>query len=121
MKANAHSQEGLACVYVVMIITVLTFATAVVLRSTQEAHANTFRTASWEEALPAAESGIDLGIAELRKNINVPDTAWQAPWVEATTNGIVNASAVTTLMHAGEGGARTTSTITIDSPDSLKD
>jgi hypothetical protein len=121
MNTNTHSRDGSACLYVVLIITILTFSTAVVLRSTQEAHTNTFRTASWEEALPAAESGIDLGIAELRKNATVPETAWLGPWVASRTNGIVTASSVQTLTHGGEGGTKTVSTISVDSPASLVD
>src|SRR4051794_4293587 len=121
MKTNNHSQQGSACLYVVLIITLLSFATAVVLRSTQEAHVNTFRTASWEEALPAAESGVDLAIAELRKNATIPGQAWQSPWVATTTNGVVTASSSLTLTHDGEGGARTVSTVSVDSPASLVD
>jgi hypothetical protein len=122
MKTNAHAHHGSACLYVVLIISILTFSTAVVLRSTQEAHTNTFRTASWEEALPAAESGIDLGIAELRKHATAPDQAWKDPWVSSITpTGVVTASCVATLTHGGEGGSKTVSTIKVDSPDSLVD
>src|SRR4051794_2266144 len=116
MKTHAHADAGSASLYVVLIITLLSFATAVVYRSSQEAHLNTFRTASWEEALPAAESGVDLAIAELRKNATIPGQAWQAPWTATTTNGVVTASTAVTLTHAGEGGSKTVSNVTVDSP-----
>src|SRR4051794_8490150 len=117
---NARNEAGSVTIYVLTVVSILTIVAGVVLRQVQEAHTNTFRAAGWQEAMLAAESGIDMGISELRKTA-ASGAAWQSPWTATTSGGAVTASAQVTLGHAGEGGNTMISEVSIDSPASLVD
>src|SRR4051812_43673116 len=99
MNATHRGEEGTVTLYVLTIVTVLTIIVGTVLRTVQDAHVNTYRSAGWEESLLSAESGVDLGIAELRKYINSPKTAWQTPWNATITKGVISASGQFTTTH----------------------
>jgi hypothetical protein len=83
MKRTSHSIAGGATLYTLCFVIVLSGIAAVVVRQSLETHLNTFRAAGWEECLLSAESGIDLGISQLRKNAGVAGTDWIGAWEAA--------------------------------------
>src|SRR3954470_10425067 len=110
MQTSRSSQGGSALVYVVFTMTVLLAASAAVLRPVSDEYGNAFRTASWQEALLAAESGIDLATMQLRINLSQPGADWPGPWT-AQLDGSHTRS--TSYTHAGEGGNTQSLDVTI--------
>ena len=61
-----------------MTIAVLSILGAEILRVVSIKYQNALQTATWQEALLAAESGVDLAIVELRKSLYpAPNHAWE--------------------------------------------
>ena len=85
------------------------------------------QTASWQEALLAAESGIDIAVNEMRKQLFDPSNAWKQ-WSKTENGDVVEqvTSANPTegeifytsnvLLRQGEGGQRSYSKIVVDAP-----
>ncbi|HEY4283319.1 MAG TPA: hypothetical protein VGM62_09655, partial [Chthoniobacterales bacterium] len=61
--------QGSILVWTVMTITILSLLGAEVIRLVSLKYQSALQTATWQESLLAAESGIDLGIVELRKSL----------------------------------------------------
>ncbi len=121
MKTSLRlTNKGSALIYAILAILVLTMGAAEVMRLVSNKYLNTFHAASWQEALIAAESGVDLAIVQLRKNIQTPGGAWDSPWV-GTAGGALSAYSLTTVNYAGEGGTRMTMSVSVDAPASLVD
>jgi hypothetical protein len=137
MKPADHQRGGSALLYVVLTMTVLLAASAAVLRPVSDEYANTFRTASWQEALLAAESGVDLATVQARAALITPDSAWPAPWATVPDTAQIAARSAagkpaldpppvirtrtTSWRHAGEGDALQTVDVQVDTPDGLVD
>src|SRR3954462_9186809 len=102
MMRTARSQ-GSTLLYVVIAIAILVAGSAAVLRPVSDEYLNTFRTAGWQEALLAAESGVDLATIQLRQNLAHPGATWPAPWT-AAANGSLTQTA--SFNHAGMGGTQ---------------
>src|SRR4051812_805213 len=117
MKLRAGTQ-GSTLVYVVLAITILAAASAAVLRPVSDEYLNTFRTAGWQEALLAAESGIDLATVQLRQNLAHPGGTWPAPW-SPDANGVQTQTA--SFSHMGEGGTAMQVNVRVDGPPELID
>jgi hypothetical protein len=90
---------------------------------------NTYRQvdhiASWQEALLAAETGSDTAMAELRKTLVSPATAF-SNWTKTAADGtpLPNAGMSFTcpqLVHRGEGNTRLDMTVSLDTPPELRD
>ena len=65
-------------VWTVLIIGLLSLIAVETLRLVTAKYQNALQTSTWQEALLAAESGIDLAIVELRKSLYpAPNQAWQ--------------------------------------------
>jgi hypothetical protein len=107
-------------VWTVIIIALLSMAAAEVLRIVSLKYQNALQTATWQEALLAGESGIDLAIAELRKSLYpAPNHAW-AGWNTAPGNGVTS-YALTTVSNAGLAGTPMTIEVNVDAPAELID
>ena len=119
MKKPSKDVRASALVFAVIAVLVLSMMVGEVVRVVTVKYMNVFHTASWQESLLAAESGIDLGMVELRKNITNPGSAFQSPWVAATT-GTSN-SGVFSTSHAGEGGTNLNIQVTVDALSQLVD
>jgi hypothetical protein len=90
------------------------------------------QTASWQEALFAAESGVDIALHELRTQLSDRSTAWK-DWsiVEGameneegiateTVDGAVSYESEV-LLREGAGGQRSYARIVVDAPPFLQD
>ncbi len=78
-------ESGSALVMVMIIICVLSVVAANLLLTTTARYHTTFQSASWQESIVAAESGIDLAMNELRKRVaQGPRVSFQTDWT--TTN-----------------------------------
>ena len=91
----------------------------------QSKHRQAFQVASWQDALIAAESGVDLAVNELRKTLADPTTAWLG-WNRsggssgALTSGSAYLSS-TVLLRTTEGGQRSWAEVQVDAPAYLRD
>ncbi len=107
---------GAVLIWTVLLISILSLA-AELLRVVSGKYYSTLHAAVWQEALLAAESGVDLAIIELRKSLfPAPNQAWQG-WnvIGATTYGL------TTIPNAGLAGTPMTIEVSVDAPSQLKD
>jgi hypothetical protein len=131
MNAHKFKERGSALLYVLSTLTVLLAASAAVIRPVSDQYANTLRTASWQEALLAAESGIDLATLQLRQALiervnpwpgRDPATGllatWPSPWVLQADGSYLRTN---TYSHGGEGGDVQEIEVRVDAPATLKD
>ncbi len=105
---------GAVLIWTVLLISILSLA-AELLRVVSGKYYSTLHAAVWQEALLAAESGVDLAIIELRKSLfPAPNQAWQG-WnvIGATTYGL------TTIPNAGLAGRPMTIEVSVDAPSQL--
>src|ERR1041384_757064 len=90
MRTAPRRSQGSILVWTVMTVAVLSLLAAEVIRLVTLKYESALQTATWQEALLAAESGIDLGIVELRKSLfPAPNNAWQG-WNNIPGNGVVS-------------------------------
>lgn len=125
MKLRTSESAGaiiVALLFVIVLSSIAGTAYTILNRRYRQFH----QTASWQEALLAAESGIDLGVAELRKSISDPASAWTG-WTDQNgnpsadpTQGAISSSS-TVLLRNGEGGDRSWAEVTVDGPAGLVD
>ncbi len=107
------AEAGGALVMVMIIICVLSVVAANLLLTTTARYHTTFQSASWQESIVAAESGIDLGMNELRKRVVYgPNTAFDSGTWSTTTPG---GTAYANYGHAFPNGAAPY-TLTTSSP-----
>jgi hypothetical protein len=112
--------QGSILVWTVLVIAILSILGAEVLRVVSVKHQNALQTATWQEALLAAESGIDLAIVELRKSLYPPpNNAWQG-WNNTPSDGVVSYG-LTTVANAGLAGTQMTIEANVDAPAVLVD
>jgi hypothetical protein len=142
MKRSHPSEQGSVLMYVLITLTILLALSAATLRPVSDQYVNTFRTAAWQEALLAAEAGVDVATLQLRTVLqnsgqawprwlptqtatahiqpppaNAPETAWPSPW--SFGGGKLRASQ--SFTHTGEGGSSQKVDVVIDAPVSLYD
>lgn len=121
MITPARKDQGTALVFVVLAMLVLTLMGMEVTRIVLNQYQNVYQAASWQESLMAAESGVDLGIAELRKALATTGSgaAFATPWVGTSgTSGWAEYD-LTGLNYAGEGGTKMTMSVVVDAPANL--
>ncbi|HJT80312.1 MAG TPA: hypothetical protein VJ719_03865 [Chthoniobacterales bacterium] len=112
--------EGSILVWTVMTIAVLSLLAAEVIRLVSLKYQSALQTATWQEALLAAESGVDLAIIELRKSLYpAPNHAWEG-WNNVPANGVVSYG-LTTIPNAGLAGTPMTIEVNVDAPASFVD
>ena len=118
-RADSRS-EGSILVWTVLTIAILSLLAAEVIRLVSIKYQSALQTATWQEALLAAESGIDLGIMELRKSLfPEPNHAWEG-WNNSPGNGVVSYG-LTTIPNAGLAGTPMTIEVNVDAPASFID
>lgn len=114
------SSQGSILVWTVLTIAILSMLAAEVIRLVSVKYQNALQTATWQEALLAAESGIDLGIVELRKSLYpAPNHAWDG-WNNTPGNGVVSYG-LTTIPNAGLASTPMTIEVNVDAPTSFID
>ena len=107
------------------ILSTLAVLSAVVMSVLGNRYRLAFQTAAWQEALLAAESGLDMGIAELRTSLYNPNGAFTS-WThtDGTLGGPSGGETSTTsniLLRTGEGGQRSWAKIEVAAPAELRD
>ena len=123
MHKPRSSNAGSALIWTICVITVLSISAAELLRVISSKYHNVIHTAAWQEALLAAESGVDLAIVELRKSLYPePNHAWDPAnqWVNAPGNGVTS-HGLATVPNAGLSGMEMTVEVNVDAPLQLKD
>ena len=124
MKHSIGKANGSILLWTVILITVLSTIAATMLRVVTTKYQNATQTGIWQESLLAAESGIDLAILELRKQLYpspIRDDAWNASrgWNGPPVNGAT--SGLKTQPNAGLAGTTMTIETYVDAPPALID
>src|SRR5438309_3283926 len=120
MHPRNSKVQGSILVWTVLTIAILSILGAEVLRLVSIKYQHALQTATWQEALLAAESGIDLGIIELRKSLYpAPNHAWEN-WNNVPSDGVVSYG-LSTIANAGLAGTPMTIESNVDAPSTLVD
>ena len=120
MRTRGSKAQGSVLVWTVITIAVLSLLGAEVLRLVSIKYEHALQTATWQEALLGAESGIDLAIMELRKSLfPAPNHAWDG-WNNIPGNGVTSYG-LTTIPNAGLAGTPMTIEVNVDAPAALID
>jgi len=120
MHQRNSTVQGSILVWTVLTIAILSILATEVVRLVSIKYESALQTATWQEALLGAESGIDLAIVELRKSLfPVPNHAWDG-WNNTPGNG-VDSYGLTTIPNAGLTGTPMTVEANVDAPITLID
>jgi len=121
----SRHESGGATIAVLGFVVVISLLFGVVLTRSVDIYRQVSHVASWQEALLAAEAGSDTAMAELRKTLFDPATAF-AGWTTTALDGTVlphqgKRFAGPTLIHGGEGNTELDLAVSIDTPPQLID
>jgi hypothetical protein len=120
MRRQHSTKAGSVLVWTVLIIAILSLIAVETLRLVTVKYQNALQTSTWQEALLAAESGIDLAIVELRKSLYpAPNHAWEG-WNNPPGNEVTGYE-LTTVPNAGLNGTPMTIETNVDAPSQLID
>jgi hypothetical protein len=120
MRNRSSTIAGSILVWTVLVIAVLSVIAVETLRLVTVKYQNALQTSTWQEALLAAESGIDLAIVELRKSLYPPpNNAWSG-WTNQPGNAVTGYE-LTTVPNAGLSGTPMTIETNVDAPAQLID
>src|SRR3954465_13127012 len=120
MRLIGSRSQGSILVWTVMTIAVLSLLAAEVIRLVTLKYERALQPTTWQESLLAAESGIDLGIVELRKSLfPAPNHAWEG-WNNTPGNGVVSYG-LTTIPNSGLASTPMTIEVNVDAPASFVD
>src|SRR5687768_15566404 len=123
-------RSGSIMVMALFFTAILAAAGAITFGVIQNRYRQVHQTASWQEALLAAEAGIDIAVNEMRKQLFDPDKAWK-DWGKtegaegeepAGDSSPIEGEVFYTskvLLRQGEGGQRSYSKIVVDAPSFL--
>ena len=75
--------------------------------------ATTYHSASWAEALLAAETGADMALKAMNDSATTPDTAWAA-WTPSDATTFPKTWVPTIADHGGDGNTKIYAKITVD-------
>ena len=109
----ASTGRGSTLLMAIGTIAVLGFLAAMVLTSVSTRYQSTYHSASWHEALNAAESGIDKAVATLNYSLVAPNTAWSS-WTPSDADTFPKAYNAVVLTHGGDGNQKMHVSTTID-------
>ena len=120
MRRQQSTKAGSVLVWTVLIIGILSLIAVETLRLVTAKYQNALQTSTWQEALLAAESGVDVAIVELRKSLYPPPNhAWDG-WNNPPGN-VVTGYELTTIPNAGLNGTPMTIETSVDAPSQLID
>ena len=121
MQRARHSRAGgSVLVWTVLLMVILSLFAVEVLRAVSGRFQVGVQATTWQEALLAAESGVDLAVVELRKSLYpAPNGAW-ANWTTVPGNGVIS-HGLTTVPNAGLAGSPMTIEVNVDAPAPLID
>jgi hypothetical protein len=117
---KARAKTGSVLIWTVVVIGLLSLIAVETLRLVTAKYQNALQTSTWQEALLAAESGIDVAIVELRKSLYPqPNHAWDG-WTNQPGDSVTG-YALTTVPNAGLSGTPMTIEANVDAPAQLID
>jgi len=120
MLRQDSTKTGSVLVWTVLVIAMLSLIAVETLRLVTVKYQNALQTSTWQEALLAAESGLDLAIVELRKSLYPqPNHAWDG-WNNPPGNEVTGYE-LTTVPNAGLNGTPMTIETNVDAPTQLID
>ncbi len=120
MRRQYSTKAGSVLVWTVLVIALLSLIAVETLRLVTIKYQNALQTSTWQEALLAAESGIDVAIVELRKSLYPqPNNAWDG-WNNQPGNNVAGYE-LTTVPNAGLNGTPMTIETNVDAPAQLID
>lgn len=121
MQRPLHSNRaGSALVWTVLVIVILSLLGTELMRAVSGRFQLSVQAATWQEALIAAESGVDLAIVELRKTLYpAPNHAWET-WTDVPGAGVVS-HGLTTVPNAGLANTPMNIEVNVDAPANLVD
>ena len=120
MRRQDSTKTGSVLVWTVLVIAMLSLIAVETLRLVTVKYQNALQASTWQEALLAAESGIDLAIVELRKSLYPqPNHAWDG-WNNPPGNEVTGYE-LTTVPNAGLNGTPMTIETNVDAPAQLID
>jgi hypothetical protein len=112
--------NGSVLVWTIIVIAILSLTALETLRVVTVKYQNALQTTTWQEALLAAESGVDLAIVELRKSLYpAPNHAWDG-WSNAPGDGTTGYQ-LTAIPGAGLAATPMTIEVNVDAPSQLID
>ena len=118
MKRTYSRDRGSALVWTILTMVVLSLLATEVLRTVSGRFQLGVQADTWQEALTAAEAGVDLAVVELRKSLYpAPNHAWEG-WSTVPGNGVIS-HGLTTLSGAGLAGTPMTIEVDVDAPANL--
>ena len=79
MRKGNHRCDGSVLIVTLGVLSILFVMVAVTLQSTANKYLTAYQWASWQEALQGAETGADIAMNEMRKEMNNDST--KIPWV----------------------------------------
>src|SRR5256886_13566495 len=120
MRRQHPTKKGSVLVWTILVIAILSLIAVETLRLVTAKYQNALQTSTWQEALLAAESGVDVAIVELRKSLYPPPNhAWDG-WNNPPGN-VVTGYELTTIPNAGLNGTPMTIEAYVDAPLQLID
>src|ERR1043166_76824 len=115
MRNQKATNCGSVLLWAVITLAILSIFAAEVIRVVNINYHNGLQTSTWQEALLASESGIDLAIVELRKSLYPPPNhAWEG-WNGVPGDGVTSHES-TTIPNAGLAGTPMTVEVDVDAP-----
>jgi hypothetical protein len=118
MRHSGLTRKGSVLVWAVLVICILSIAAVEIIRLVTIKYQNALQTSVWQEALVAAESGVDLAIVELRKSLYpAPNNAWTG-WNNIPGNAITSYQ-LTAIPNAGLDATPMTIEVNVDAPSQL--
>ncbi len=111
---------GSVLVWTILVMAILSLFAVEVLRAVSGRFQVGVQAATWQEALLAAESGVDLAVVEMRKSLYpAPNHAWEN-WTTTPGNGVIS-HGLTTVPNAGLAGTPMNIEVNVDAPGQLVD
>jgi len=120
-------------VAILIFLVVITVIAGTTLTNLNGSYRKAFQAAAWQEALNAAEAGVDLAMKELRNTVAGDESAWTG-WTDVEgrdgeggtegnplTGNAAYHTSETLIRIGGRGGARSMSKVIVEAPDYLKD
>lgn len=134
MKTPSTYRTGTALITALTCAAIIATAGAVTLAIVSSKNRAIHQGAAWKEALLTAESGVEMAMNEVRKNLFDPEHAWEG-WhasADPTLYPISTAPGASpetmtysftsqTLLRTGEGGQRSWAQVVVDAPRCLLD
>ncbi len=119
---KTHRRAGSVFLLSVGILALLAILSSLVFTIVSNRHRQAFQTASWHEAMIAAESGVDIAVTAIQRQLSSDSTerakAIQS-WPLGTSGNRTYNMAASPLQRAGEGGQQSWCQVEVEAPAAL--